>query len=391
MKKYLTLLLLSLLHLSLFSQVNFEKGYIVNKNNQKIDCLVKNTDKNNTPQSFIYKLSENSKLEKGDIENVLEFGIGENIKFIRKEVLIDRSRDNFNDMSTQQRAIFDSDTLFLEVLIEGEASLYAYQDRVLNRFFYEIGEKEIEQLVYKKYVVNLNKVGTNNRFRQQLKTKLICDGLKSTDNLGYNKKQLVIYFEKYNRCINAEYKSYIVKKEKKKRINIWAKVEAMSGDLEYRVVGSNPERKTNFGNKKYMQYGLAIEYVFPFNKNKWSLLLEPTLQKFSAEKDNVSFEHKSIEVPLGLRYHIFLTQHAKLYLNTHFMMNWSSETTVDFEVADDLFSDTVNGNFSFGAGFIYRRLGAEVRYKLAKNMLADYRDSQTAYKGVSAILTLRLF
>ena len=76
MKKNAALLLIILAFgINGYSQIIFEKGYLINNSNEKIECLIKNNDWKNNPETFEYKLSENSEPAIADVKSAKEFGI----------------------------------------------------------------------------------------------------------------------------------------------------------------------------------------------------------------------------------------------------------------------------------------------------------------------------
>ena len=56
-----------------FSQINFEKGYIIDKNNNKSECLIKNKDWLGNPTEFEYKLNQNSEIIIGNLNSIKDF------------------------------------------------------------------------------------------------------------------------------------------------------------------------------------------------------------------------------------------------------------------------------------------------------------------------------
>ncbi len=60
MTKKLLLLIITILHLEGYSQITFEKGYIIDNSDQKIECLIKNIDWIFNPVNLEYKISEDS-------------------------------------------------------------------------------------------------------------------------------------------------------------------------------------------------------------------------------------------------------------------------------------------------------------------------------------------
>ena len=79
-------------------------------------------------------------------------------------------------------------------------------------------------------------------------------------------------------------------------------------------------RDTDFGNKTNLRIGIETEFILPFNKNRWSILIEPTYQYFKAEKreevTNVEggirdtrVDYQSVDFPVGIRYYFHMQWH----------------------------------------------------------------------------------
>jgi hypothetical protein len=61
----------------MYSQINFEKGYFIDKNDVRTDCYIRNNDLYKSPNSFAYKIDiEDLDVKIADISNVQEFVIG---------------------------------------------------------------------------------------------------------------------------------------------------------------------------------------------------------------------------------------------------------------------------------------------------------------------------
>ena len=134
-KQILVVFLFSLVSGLSYSQIIFEKGYLINNSNQRIECLIKNMEWKNNPTELEFKLSQNEITQKISVESAKEFGIGDAIKFISVRVKIDRSAEDINGISSESKPIFHEEQLFLRAIIEGKASLYSYMDGNLARFF----------------------------------------------------------------------------------------------------------------------------------------------------------------------------------------------------------------------------------------------------------------
>ena len=207
MKSQLLFLFFALLTFSSFGQVTFEKGYFINNENQRIECLVKNYDLHLNPEEFEYKLNETAMPEIGNLMNVKEFGIIGSSRYVRADVKIDVSPWEMDKLSKVRDPEWSERRLFLKVLVEGKATLYLYNGDELFRFFYSVNDTLIRQLIYKEYGIDNTRIATNRKFREQLWIDMRCENAKmsSVENLDFKKATLEKYFKNYNKCSNSAY------------------------------------------------------------------------------------------------------------------------------------------------------------------------------------------
>lgn len=396
MQKLVLLLITTTLSLNIYSQINFEPGYFIDNAGQKIDCLIKNTGWKNNPTGFEYKLSINAVSKNGDINSVQGFGINNILKYTRSTVKIDRSNDNINRLSTDENPIFIKETLFLKILVQGSASLYQYTDGVVVRYFYNIDTSEIEQLIYRSYKTADNKIGKDNTFKHQLWHNLKCSdfNIQMIELLEYKKNDLVKFFIKYNECNGAEFINY-EEKVKKDLFNLTPRIGANISSLSIQNRVSN-SRDTDFGSEFALRFGLEAEFVIPFHKNKWSLIIEPTYQYFKSGTElptqAVSVDYKSIELPVGIRHYFFLNDNAKIFLNGSFIAILSNNgSIIDFESERDLEIRTEN-NFAFGLGYKYNdKYSLELRYQTPREVLDSFVFWSSNYQTLSMVFGYSFF
>ncbi len=153
MKKPILLILTSLFFSFSYAQVKFEKGYYIDNAGNRVECFIKNVDKENNPTDFMYKMSEEAGAEKLTIDDVSEFGSDNQYKYIRAIVDVDKSSPDIKSLFSVKDPEFVIDTIFLKVLVEGKASLFSYYNYPLKRYFYTFKDNSIEQLIYKKYLM----------------------------------------------------------------------------------------------------------------------------------------------------------------------------------------------------------------------------------------------
>lgn len=407
MKKQILFLLVTVLTLNCYSQISFEKGYFINDANQKINCLIKNIDWRSNPTQFEYKLTENSDSKKITIKKVKEFGIDNISKYVKSTVNIDRSSETINNLSNEKKPKFKEEELFLKVLVEGKATLYQYVDTNLKRYFYNLENSKIQQLIFKSYKINENNVGKNNRFRQQLWNDLKCPNFEMSkiENVKYKKSSLVKFFTEYSECHNNKPTNF-KSKQKKDLFNLTIRPRINSASLTIQNTISS-YRDTDFGNKVGFGFGLEAEYILPFYKNKWSIAIEPTYQSFKSKKttkvNNVSggfiianIDYSSIELPFSLKHYFFITNNSKIFVNASYVFDISSKSSIEFTRNDGsiLNSLSINTRNNLAIGIGYKQIekfSLEMRYQTKRELLSHNTFWVSNYETISMILGYTLF
>ena len=335
-----------------------------------------------------------------------EFVINNASKYVRSKVNIDRSSESISLLSTEKKPFFKEEEIFLKVLIEGKANLYSYEDSNLRRYFYSNEQSNIEQLVFKSYLTSDGKKGENNHFRQQLLNSLKCASINSNrvKNLEYKKNSLTGLFVEYNECSDSEFVNY-EEKQKRDLFNLNLRPRFNSSTLSVETLSNS--RNTDFGNKTGFGFGVEIEYILPFNKSKWSVILEPTYQSFKSEKTseaaNISggqltakVDYTSIEFPLGIRHYLYLNQDSSFFINASIVFDYSSDSVIEYTRADGTnLSDPLkiesNSNLALGVGYKFQdKYSLEMRYLTNRDVL-NYQYSSSDYKTISVIFGYSLF
>ena len=403
-----------------FSQTEFQEGYYVNRENQKIACFIKNEDWRNNPSEIQIRTNPQASVQTVTMDDILSFEIFENAKFIRKEVGIDRSSEQVSRMSNKRAPEFNQEVLLLKVVVEGNASLYHYQGSGVERFFYTSPTtKEPKQLIYKKFKVetavdaygNLlkaNVVATNNEYQQQLYSELNCQfsSTQQFETLRYTKKSLTKYFKDYNKCSNSSYKTYGEIEEKfsfATTLRIGLNNSKLETDTDARDF-----RSVEFDGQSSVRLSTEFELLLPFNNNRWGIIVEPTYQSFNADDRrevtgveggfiNAEVEYSSIELPIGLRHYFLFQNDVKLFINLSYVVDFaSSSSKVTFTRNDDtIFRESSidsNGNLALGAGLSFGdKLVIELRQHTGRNILTDVSSWDPTYRTFSFILGYTVF
>lgn len=410
MKKKLLTTLLVILTINCFAQIKFENGYYISDSNQKTECLIKNIDWKSNPTQFEYKLAEGDEIKTETIKTVKEFGVYDLAKFVRETVDIDRSSVNIQELSRERNPIFKEETLFLRVLVEGDYNLYEYADANLKRFFYNNKDTKIQQLVYKQYMAlhnydnkpALNMATKNNYYQQQLFNDLKCPTitLNKVEKVQYRRDDLLKFFTEYNQCNNSE-PTYVQQKPKRNKVDLTIRPRINSSSLSIDNKAHNRyddqyDTQVNFG------FGLEGEFYLPYNKNKWSIIVEPTYQTYTAEKITGSrmnyiakVDYTSIELPVGLRHYFYISPKSKIFVNGTYSYIFRLDSNITFTSVNGATVEYLevepNKNFAFGAGYKYNdKLSVEVRYN-TRHILDNYFEWLTNFKSVSLIVGYTIF
>lgn len=388
MKKLIIVFLVFLPILS-FSQINFESGYIIRNNNIKTECLIRNVAWKNNPTNIEYKTSENEQLSTISITDIKEFGVANAYKFKRFIVNIDRSSDNINELSNSKAPIFKTETLLLKMLIEGSTNLYSYEDSNLIRYFISSGDhNEATQLIYKEYINDKeNKVAENIQYKQQLMNDLKSENLvrKDFENLNYKENDLVKLFQKFYGSDTTSFSNHSEKQNKGSiNLKVIAGASFTSFSLENSISKSN---NFDFDTKAVFTVGLELEYILPFNQNKWSLFLNPNYQKYENEaKKSVlktSVDYSFIELPVGIRHSFFLNKDSKIFVDAGYSMNFNFNSTV-LQNSNKL-EVSKSANLFLGLGFSYTKFSIEARYNFQRNILNNYVYNEGKYKSIGIL------
>jgi len=394
MKSSLLSIFLLFVAASSFGQIRYEKGYYIDNDNRKTECLIRNDDWDNNPSEFKFKLENSDIIERGTIVSVKEFCIYGFSKYIRADVKIDRSSNDLDKLTFGSGPIWSSETLFLKALVEGKASLYSFNEGTLNRFFYSVTDTSVNQLIFKKYLTDNLNVAQNNTYKQQLVNDVRCVDARpgSTENIMYTRNALEKYFLNYNRSSGD---TIIVKKSNKIKRDLFNLKIASGLNLSaISIRCADNSKNLSFNNNLSFRLGVESEFILPFNMNKWSIVIEPTYQYFTAEKahdnDISSVNLRSVEFPIGIRCYFFLDKGIKGYLNgfyiSNFSLNFKSNIVYNHSNTLDI---APRNSFAFGGGIEYKRISAEIRY-YTNRQLSDYMNWTINYNRFSFIIGYKL-
>jgi hypothetical protein len=386
-----------------FGQKNFESGYFIGNDNIKTECLINNKDWKNNPVNFYYKKGDLDSARLKDITQIKEFGILGKSKYIRATINIDRSTQVVNELTTNSQPEWSKEQLFLKVLIEGNRSLYYYEDKSVARFFYSVNDTSLKQLVHKQYIVknvdllnnynqHCNNMAENNAFRQQLWVDVKCPSMsiKSAENIGYSKNELKKYFKEYNKCMGDTFVDFTKNATKSIfHLRFTPGITYSSYTFSYYPY--------TFSDYYYLNYslGLEFEYILPFYNHYWSLLFEPTFNIMYTTGDsrnqiiNFGFSPtlNKVDFPIGARRYLYKLTKTEIYINAFY--NPSFLFNFIQPAAENTILNT--SSFAIGAGFNYGAFSIEPLYYFRQNYNWTSDFAFKDHGRIELIIGIKLF
>ena len=405
MKQILLLLFLTF-HTILFAQIQYEKGYYLTNNGEKVEGYIENKDWKYTPESFSFKSSFNSKEKIISIKNSKLFAFENSKVFEKFTVKIDTSKTQLKNLNTDRNPHYNEKTVFLELLVEGDANLYSNNStNFKKKYFFKTSTNTITQLVFKEYIIKKSNNGTpsvakNNYFKQQILNNLKCEiiDLNRVNSLSYKKKNLVRIFEDYNKCKDENYNPYYEDKKNSHNIALSIRPGLTYSSIDFTYIDDlNAKFDTEIG----YRIGFELEYILPFNNNKWGIIIEPSYSQYDSRiflKDsndytyidnsqNIEITYNSLGLQAGLRYYFFINNKASIFINGTFYQQFSaSNSNLEIQHSRNFSIYKSTNNLAAGVGFNFnRKIALEINY--SNRELLNYSEISAKYNQFSLILS----
>jgi len=401
MKTLSTLLLVLLIAIESIGQIKYEKGYFINTDHQRIDCLIKNRNWKSNPVDFTYKLKESGTPVKGNLITVREFGITNSCRFVNATVRIDPSNEPAEGAKNELDPVWTRKTLFLKVLLEGKANLYGYEAPKLRRYFYSLNDTAITPLIYKE-IQHGSTITRNTGFRQQLwdKLRMPKSSMELIANVNYTEKDLKQYFKSYNGGFSDPI-TELKPVEKRSYLNLKLTPGMNMNSQTMTVYGEQGVTYDySFKSKSGFRIGLEAELSIPFDKYKWGILFEPNYQSYQSDAvsngGTASLSLSSVEFPFGLRYYVYINDNTRVYFNGFYIpglaINMNSKVSISSNTPGvDVKSYTVGstGNMAIGGGLDYKKFSLEARLYSNKDLFSSSAFKSSEYGRFAIVLGYR--
>lgn len=387
------LLVLTLLSVTLVSGQENLKGYYIDNAGHQTDGFFMPGDFANT-ESLKFSHSAD-----GDFVNIIpadikEYGLDDNLKYQKYTVSVDNSHLAVGIISKNKNPEWVPKTIFVNVILEGDASLYSYFSTNGTIYFYKVDSKNIPltQLVYKKYMAGESSEAENNHYKQQLFNDVKCDGQRIDDfyGVGYKRPSLSKVFLNFNTCSGRAVQTYSATKNNKLKVNFTVFAGINNSMLSF--MGADPQPADNKESNLNLGFGGEVALVLP--SRKFSLFLKADYEKVNGEftheeqtilrytKNTYVIDMSLVNVYLGGRYNLYLNTKNHLFIDAAFASGFPSGTYEKKYYSLTQFSETNRQDakydlgkdafWNFGIGYMFNnKYGADIRIDTLRNYFND--------------------
>ena len=291
LKSLSILILTTFLSLNAYSQQNFIKGHVVTLNGDTLHGLIdyRNWDKN--PDKIVFVREGKTTPEQYSPLDIKSFKANDEI-YVSAVVKSDISSRNISNLGNETNLKTEVDTTFLQIIIQGDKSLYYYKNRLGIENFYIKQNGKYDLLVYSIYKSSKeDKVRVNRRYIGQLtlyfnNAPSVQQQLQQADYTRTSLKNLFLTY--YNQSSTSP------KFQKK----------TDKGSVEYGIVAGASISSVKFGGQDFIYLtsadipqsvnptgGLFLNFVLPRSQGKWSIYNELNYNSFQISTDYNGFYH----------------------------------------------------------------------------------------------------
>ncbi len=401
MKYIITLIISGLAFFTAAAQTNYQPGYYIS-NGERVEGEILNQDWNKNPEDFSFRTSATAETVRKDISQVSEFGVAD-LKYERHEVEVAlNSIFSVDDLTDQRTPDMEKRTIFLKVILEGSVSLYSYAENNIHKYFLSTPESGVQQLLYNKYKLSDTQVAENNYYQQQLYLYVNCDQPVSYfQRVDYTRQALEKHFIKYYECTGEEF-NRLNNIEKRSTLHLIPKA-----GINYTTLKYTNARVTDveFDPTISPVFGAELEYILPFNNNKWGLVFGIMYQQYKSEiatdvyanpldpstKLWYGVDYKSIGFAPGIRHYFFLGEKSALHLTLTYSFDKPMSSTIDSEFnTNEITAGSANVNIGAGA-LLADRVFLQVNYGLNKDIFRNYVFMKSEFQSIMVLGGIRLF
>jgi hypothetical protein len=186
-------------------------------------------------------------------------------------------------------------------------------------------------------------------------------------------------FVDYNKCVGGNYKNYTLKNSKTTKSYYNFNFKTGLNVMSFSILD------INFENKIALRLGVEVEYIMGFNNNKWAFVVEPNFLNFSTvyndrtervsgADNSAKINYKAIDLPIGIRYYMYLSKTSKFFLNSFLVPSITLKSEIRSIGVDENnplnFDGKSDINYAVGIGYKYKdKFSVELRTSSQRDLL----------------------
>ncbi len=268
-----------------YAQQSFQSGYIIDAKGDTLRGEIDYRNWSQNPEKITFRSHDGIISEKTP-EQVKLFAVaGE--QYLGVEIDLSISAIELNDLDMISEPIMKTKWVFLQTIYDGEKSLYFHTNRRVNNFYIGING-ELVHLVYKSYLKidndGIDSRAENNKYLGQLRYYLRdCPKVMSRlERVRYNQTSLVKLFENYNECIGDV--SGFKKEKERTKVELGLVAGASLTSLSFTGIPAFNYMQSLNRSSIDPTFGLAVDFILPRNKRKWSFRTELAYATFNIKE-----------------------------------------------------------------------------------------------------------
>ncbi|PRX54348.1 hypothetical protein [Flagellimonas meridianipacifica] len=325
-----------------FGQAEFSSGYYIDRDNNKVKCLLLLQDWDNSPGTVIYKLDEKGSEMELNPQNCKEFGIEGEVVYRSIREKIPRTDAKVVDKTQSKEPRFVLKNQFAQVLMEGTVSLYETLNNGEAAFLVLNDEGNLTVLAYKEYIED-GYVRRNNIFKRQILKEYSCLKGNEIQSLEYTRKSMLSFFKTLNNCLgNSEVTIYQSKINQKLFTSLKTKLWIGVNQTGYEARNITSGQVVKFDNGISFRAGLEIESFFRSSSpKKFSTFLALVYSQIEnsielpfdqVSNDVFTLKVNALESSLGARYYLSLSSESDVFLDVAVLANFYLEASLNESV-----------------------------------------------------------
>jgi hypothetical protein len=400
-----------LLSLNLFSQDNYQPGFIVQLSGDTLNGFIDYRNWGNNPDKIEFRQSTKGPVTVYRPLSIREFGVAGEI-YLSAIIETETSPSALNNLDVTPELKIITDTAFIMVLIRGNKSLLSFRSNSVKDNFYIEENGNYTLLRQKKYLSkagNKTVVVENKKYIGQLRLYLTgCGDMDSRAvKLEYINQSLTRYFNAYYDCIKGD---TVFEMKNQERIKLSAGVSGGITSTSIYLLGTSYYPDPVFKASTDFTGAIFLDCILGRDRQKWSIYNELNYTSFKFETTYPDYLKNTLTTKMNFDYIKLVNMLRFSYpvYKVRVFVNAGVSNGIAFEKDNSVRIVPKNGQivlirqerlikeirkldigFLGGAGIQYKKLSGEIRYENSSGM-SPYVYTSSDLERLYFILAYRI-